>query len=324
MAHPKTAPRHAFSGRYLLITALIFIGIASVFGLQTKSLSASIVAVRQADPALIAIAIVLFVVSYIAAALSYVSLTRRRLHFAPTFAVQTASGLANRILPAGLGSIGLFAAYLHKQGYGAAGASAIVAANNLMGIIGNLLLIGIVFLLFPDYVGNVHVPHITGLVLYSCLAVVVFVVVVYFVVKHTTPTGSASITRRILRFLHNTADILRGTLRPNWATAGGLVSNVLLTCLMAAVLSLAVAAVGGTIAWPAALLVLSLGTFIGSAIPTPGGVGGVEAGMLAGLLAFGVVSSYALAGVLLYRLLTYWLPIIPGLLISRFVGKHYV
>ena len=46
--------------------------------------------------------------------------------------------------------------------------------------------------------------------------------------------------------------------------------------------------------------------------PTPGGVGAVEAVLLAALTGVGVPSGSALAAVVLYRLATFWLPILPG------------
>ena len=54
-----------------------------------------------------------------------------------------------------------------------------------------------------------------------------------------------------------------------------------------------------------------LGTFA----PTPGGVGVVEAGMTGALVAAGVDTPVALAGVLVYRFLTYVVPIVFGALL---------
>ena len=51
------------------------------------------------------------------------------------------------------------------------------------------------------------------------------------------------------------------------------------------------------------------GAIIGSAVPTPGGLGGIEAALSAGLIAVGVDSGTAVSSVLLYRIVTYWLPI---------------
>jgi glycosyltransferase 2 family protein len=51
------------------------------------------------------------------------------------------------------------------------------------------------------------------------------------------------------------------------------------------------------------------GAIVGSAVPTPGGLGGIEAALTAGLITAGTPSSLAVSSVLLYRLSTYWLPI---------------
>jgi uncharacterized protein (TIRG00374 family) len=54
-----------------------------------------------------------------------------------------------------------------------------------------------------------------------------------------------------------------------------------------------------------------LGMF-GNLLPLPGGVGGVDGGMIGALLAFGVQDEVALVAVLTYRGFAFWLPTIPG------------
>ena len=53
-------------------------------------------------------------------------------------------------------------------------------------------------------------------------------------------------------------------------------------------------------------------SLIAAAAPTPGGLGALEAAMVAGLTGVGLESGVAVASVLSYRLATYWLPILPG------------
>ena len=45
----------------------------------------------------------------------------------------------------------------------------------------------------------------------------------------------------------------------------------------------------------------------------PGGVGSVDAGMIAAFLAFGEPSSTVFVSVLAYRVIAFWLPIPPGI-----------
>jgi len=64
---------------------------------------------------------------------------------------------------------------------------------------------------------------------------------------------------------------------------------------------------------PGAVLVMGyyVGT-LGNALPLPGGIGGVEGGMIAAFLAFGVPAHLAVLAVLAYRTISYWLPTLPG------------
>ena len=62
---------------------------------------------------------------------------------------------------------------------------------------------------------------------------------------------------------------------------------------------------------PAAVVYLA-GNAVGSAAPTPGGVGGVEAVLAAGLTGMGIPAHEAIPAVLVFRVATFWLPIPAG------------
>jgi uncharacterized protein (TIRG00374 family) len=51
---------------------------------------------------------------------------------------------------------------------------------------------------------------------------------------------------------------------------------------------------------------------LGNLLPLPGGVGGVDGGMIGAFIAFGVDPATALVAVLAYRVYAFWLPIVPG------------
>jgi uncharacterized protein (TIRG00374 family) len=53
---------------------------------------------------------------------------------------------------------------------------------------------------------------------------------------------------------------------------------------------------------------------LGNLLPLPGGIGGVDGGMIGAFIAFGVPGEYALVSVLAYRAFAFWLPTIPGTL----------
>jgi len=62
--------------------------------------------------------------------------------------------------------------------------------------------------------------------------------------------------------------------------------------------------------------VLILGYFlghIGNLVPLPGGIGGVETGMVGVFVACGMSLSLAVVGTIAYQLISTWLPVFPGL-----------
>ena len=61
---------------------------------------------------------------------------------------------------------------------------------------------------------------------------------------------------------------------------------------------------------------------LAAAAPSPGGLGAIEAALIAGLTGVGMQSGPAVSAVLLYRLATYWLPVAPGWLSWRVLQRR--
>ena len=79
-----------------------------------------------------------------------------------------------------------------------------------------------------------------------------------------------------------------------------------------AVLGFSMRAFGTTVSLAVLVMCYFLGT-LGSLLPLPGGIGGVEGGMIGAFVAFGIPGSSALIGVLAYRAISFWLPTLPGI-----------
>ncbi|MFD6262950.1 lysylphosphatidylglycerol synthase domain-containing protein [Micromonospora chalcea] len=73
---------------------------------------------------------------------------------------------------------------------------------------------------------------------------------------------------------------------------------------------------------PPVILVSLVGEGVSSAAPTPGGLGATEAALVSGLLLYGVPLDAAIAGTLIYRLATFWLPVPPGYLAFRLLTRR--
>ena len=71
----------------------------------------------------------------------------------------------------------------------------------------------------------------------------------------------------------------------------------------------------------AAIVTLSIGTVGAAVTPLPGGVIGAEAALVAALTQFGISTEQALAIAVLYRSVTYWLPILPGYIATQIAFK---
>jgi uncharacterized protein (TIRG00374 family) len=105
-------------------------------------------------------------------------------------------------------------------------------------------------------------------------------------------------------------------LRPSkaeWGSVGGLALANWLTDI--GVLAMSILALGGAVPWRSLLVVYGLATLVGSLGITPGGIGLVEGTLCLGLVTTGLPPALALASVLLYRLVSFWLVMAAGWLV---------
>jgi len=93
----------------------------------------------------------------------------------------------------------------------------------------------------------------------------------------------------------------------------GLIGAILYWAFQIAVLWAAFRAFGE--APPVAVLIQAFFVgMLGNLLPIPGGVGGVEGGMIGAFAAFGVDAGLAVVAVLVFRAFTFWLPLLPGVI----------
>ena len=81
-------------------------------------------------------------------------------------------------------------------------------------------------------------------------------------------------------------------------------------------------ALGVNITVSDAIIGLSVGVFIGGVLPTPGGVGGVEAGIASTFVFLGFSPTESASVALLFRAITYWQPLIPGTIAYFYLRKR--
>jgi uncharacterized protein (TIRG00374 family) len=101
-------------------------------------------------------------------------------------------------------------------------------------------------------------------------------------------------------------------LRSPTKLATGFGGIILVSLAFVACLDASVRAFGGHLPFATIAVVYLAGNAAGSAVPTPGGIGAIEALLIAGLTGAGLAGVQATSAVLLFRLLTFWLPVLPG------------
>lgn len=292
----------------LLVAAVIMYIILPQLGNFRHSLSLA----KSARPDLLLIALLFTVMSYVAAAGNYRILAIYPLSYFRTLLIQLAGMFVNRLLPAGIGSISVNYLNLRQSGHNGAEAASVVATNNGLGIVGNLLLLAGIWLPFHNELPGLHLGHISKLVIVivgAAVAALVLWLTFYTRYRRQLEHNIRLFGRQLLTYRHR-----RGHLLAALACSVGLtLSNVLS-------LWFCVQAMDISVPFIAVLIAFSFGVALGAATPTPGGLGGVEAGLAAGLVAYNVDGASALAAVLVYRLISYWLPLIFGagaLLVSQ-------
>jgi len=286
-----------------------------VFLPQIKDLKTSATLARHADRGWLVIAALLVIITYVFATLSYQLLARHKLKIRRTLLIQVSSACANRLLPAGLGGLSLNTAYLYKNKHKIAEASTVAATNNLLGIAGHLLVLGLALVFLPSSVKFTHSFNVSRGVYISLIAVVaglIAMIVVLPKVRHWLENFSWQVIRDIGAYRKHPLRLL-----------GALFSSIGLTlCYVLALIS-CMLAFGLHLDFTQVLVIFTLGSVVGVATPTPGGLIGIEAGLIAGFVAFGVSSPKSLAIVLTYRFLSYWLPILPGFIALVYVKRRH-
>jgi len=104
--------------------------------------------------------------------------------------------------------------------------------------------------------------------------------------------------------------------------AQGVGGTLLLSVAYILCLDVCIRAVGGSVPIPSVAVVYLTGSALGSLVPTPGGLGAVEAALSAGLTAAGLPGAVAVSAVLFYRLLTFWLPVPIGWVALKYLERR--
>lgn len=271
--------------------------------------------VTEADPLWAALALFFSAVTYVAAAVIITSLAPVALRWLRTLMTQLAATFVSLMAPAAVGQIGTNSRYLQQAGASPAVAIASVGATQVFVFASYVILVIAFGVVTGKQAGPDLIPDTTVLLV---VAGTVATAAGLFAI----PAARRSVVSRVRPVLSTTWPRLLETARQPQRIAMGLGGALLLNLAYAAALYAAVFAYGGDLAYATVGFVYLAAGAVGSAAPTPGGIGAVEAALAAGLTAAGLDGSTAVQSALLFRAVTFWLPMVPGWLSFTYLQRQ--
>lgn len=245
--------------------------------------------------------------SFPGAALSLQGASPERLPFRKTLAVNVAAAFTGRLAPASLGSMGTVVLFLHRRGLSGVQAATTVGVDAAAGVVVHVLLLGA-----TASAMGVAVPGRTGGRELAWAAVLVATLVggagLLSRLAPRRPRWLAAAVRSVQTAVQSLASAVRSPRRAALLLSGSL----LVSLSQVAVLALALVAAGGSTPALTVAVAYLAASALASVAPTPGGLGAMEAALVGALTLLGTAAGPALAGVLIFRLLTFWLPLVPG------------
>ncbi|WP_369273275.1 lysylphosphatidylglycerol synthase domain-containing protein [Streptomyces sp. R11] len=256
----------------------------------------------------VAAAVLFSAASYFAAAMALLGFVPERVPFRRTVSAQVAGSFVKIVAPAAVGGVALNTRFLQRAGVRPGLAVASVGASQLFGLGCHILML----LAFGYLTGTEKTPSLSPsrTVIAGLLTVAVLVLVVTSV-----PFLRKFVVTRVRSLFAGVVPRMLDVLQRPQKLVTGIGGMLLLTACFVMCLDASIRAFGSdgtSISIASVAVVFLAGNALGSAAPTPGGVGAVEATLTVGLIAVGLPSEVAAPSVLLFRLLTLWLPVLPG------------
>ncbi len=301
-----------------VVSFLAFLFLGNVLLLFVANLGDIWAAMKDADYSAVPLMIGFMLFSYFGGTFSLMGAVNIRLPLFRTYIIMFAQSFLNRFIPANAGGMALRMRYLQRNGVD------IVVAAGSVGLTSAVSGVAQVFtvIFFLTWAGRgeeadsaFSFPDLPWLLIILLLLVVIGIVLM-------TAFG-----KKLLAELKIQVGKLWGELRvlakrPTkmiMLFAGAELGKIMGIVMLWQSLN-AFHVTGISFAELGAMYVIA--TTVAGAVPVPGGVGPLEAALTAGLVGLGVDPATAAAIVVFFRLISYWLPILPCWLAYRYVEQH--
>ena len=263
-----------------------------------------------------AVAVAASAVTYFAAAANLAAFVPRHLSPIRGFLVQLSSAFVGLAMPPTVGHVAVNARYLHKEDVDEGTIAAAVTMSQLVNVVTTVLLLIAFGLLTGTGLSRFNV--VPGADVLIGLAIIGGVIAIVVAIPQTRAKLTSVVWPHLRGIWPRLLDAATHPAR--MALSAG--ANLLLTAAYLLAFFAALYAVGAHPALLPAAVVYLAGNAVGSAAPTPGGLGGVEAVLAAGLTGMGIPAHEAIPAVLVFRVATFWLPIPAGWLAYLGLQRH--
>jgi undecaprenyl-diphosphatase len=274
-------------------------------------------AFQSADLVWVPVIVAMSMLTYVFGNIAIMGTVPQRLAFIPTLLTQSASSFVNRVSPANIGGMALNVRYLQKSGTEPPAAVAAVGLNSLAGFVAHVVLIVIFFAWSGNNLTKAfHLPSSsTVLLVVSGLVAVAGIVM-------ATRWGRHKLLDPLIKAVRSSGANLRQVAASPLKLAMLFGGSVGVTLAYIGALVATTQAFGGGVSVAKVGVVYLAASAVAAAAPTPGGLGPLEAALVAGLTGVGMPGGPAVSAVLTYRLATYWLPVLPGWLSWQVLMKR--
>ena len=301
-ADAEPARLNRFSTRTVLMAVVALVAAWTLLAqLDFQQVSA---AVSQANIWWMLAALVFSVATYVGAGLTLVAFSPERLSLWRSTEVHLASAVVSLVAPAGVGGAAINLRFLNRKGVPTAVGVATVALVQVVQFIVTVVLLVVLAAMTGQSTG-LTLP--SGWVLVAAGAVVVVAAVVLTIPRART-WAWAKIEPTYRQVWPRLVWVMSNPVRLALGVGGALMLSLSYILSFSASLW----AFGYTVPFAVLAITYLASNTVGSIVPSPGGIGPVELALTAGLVAAGVPYGVALSTAIVYRLVTFWIPIPVG------------
>jgi undecaprenyl-diphosphatase len=306
VSEPSYVPLERIS-RQRVFTAAMLVAVSYFLLPQLADLPGVVREVGDATWGWVPLVVLFSALTYVGAALGVGGAVPERLRAVPTLLAQVAASFTSNLAPSGVGGMALNVRYLQKSGVDSPVAASSVGLNAIAGIAVHLGLM-VVFFVWAggSALGSISIPS------WSVIAIGVAFVAVSAAGAFAIPATREILLTKVVPVLRRALSGLAAVIRSPGKIALLIGGSVAVTMSYVLAVYFSTVAFGGGLDLAQVGAAYLAGSAIAAVAPTPGGLGALEAAVITGLVGAGMPGTAAVPAVFLFRLATFWLPILPG------------